>query len=158
AEAANASIPVALASRTIRMAMQLAAGNAAAGVASASAGFLTRGVLKTMFLQNLGIVMGATIVLALTAGGALGWGGQSLQSDAPATLEGPIITRDESEGSASLEVDPESFLDGEPDEELEGDQKSESKESSAVSFEPQGDGKPDGKKSLGGSGEMIELG
>ena len=159
AEGVNAAIPAALATSTIRMALQLVAGNAAvAGVASASTAFLTRGVLKTMFLHKLRIALGATLVVALTAAGALGWAGQTLPADAPAQFEGPIIAIDDSESSASLEVDPESFLDGEPDEEFDEDQKSESKESGALINEPLGDGKPDGKKSLGGSGEMLELG
>ena len=111
-----------------------------------------------MFLHKLRIAFGATLVVALTAAGALGWAGQTLPADAPAQFEGPIIAIDDSESSASLEVDPESFLDGEPDEEFDEDQKSESKESGALINEPLGDGKPDGKKSLGGSGEMIELG
>jgi RNA polymerase sigma factor (sigma-70 family) len=159
AQGANAAIPVALETSTIRMALQYMAGNAkVAGIASASAAFLTRGVLKTMFLHKLRIALGATLVVALTAAGALGWAGQTLPADAPAQFEAPIIALDDSESSASMEVDPESFLDGEPDEDFDEDQKSNSKESSAVTNEPLGDGKPDGKKSLGGSGDMIELG
>jgi RNA polymerase sigma factor (sigma-70 family) len=89
AEGANAAIPVALATSTTRMALQLAASNAAiAGVASASAAFLTRGVLAAMFLHKLRIAMGATLVVALTAAGALGWAGQSLPTDAQAHVEG----------------------------------------------------------------------
>jgi RNA polymerase sigma factor (sigma-70 family) len=158
-EGASAAIPAALASSTVRFAVQLAAGNAVvAEVAGASAAFLTRGVLKTMFLHNLRIVMAVTLAVALSAAGALGWAGQTLQADPPAPFEAPKIVLDESESSAPLEVDPKFYLDDEPDAEFDEDQKSESKESSAVINEPLGDGKPDGKKSLGGSGEMIELG
>jgi RNA polymerase sigma factor (sigma-70 family) len=159
AEGANAAIPVALATSTSRMALQSAAGNAAvAGAVSASAALLTRGVLKTMFLHKLRIAMGTTLVVALTAAGALGWAGQTLPANAPAQFEGTVIVLNDPESSASLEVDPESFLDAEPDEEFAEEQKSDSKESNALINEPLGDGKPDGKKSLGGSGEMIEVG
>ena len=53
---------------------------------------------------------------------------------------------------------PSSSWTSEPDDELDEDQKSEVGESGKAINDPLGDGKPDGKKSIGGSGEMIELG
>ena len=111
-----------------------------------------------MFLHNLRALMAATLVVSLTAACALGWAGQARQTEAPALDVSTSLGQDDSETSEALEVDPESFLDGEADEDFEEDQKSAPRESSAVINEPLGDGKPDGKKSLGGSGEMIELG
>ena len=158
-EGVNAAIPDALVTSTIRMALQFAAGNAAiAGVASASAAFLTRGVLKTMFLHKLRIAFGATLVVSLTAAGALGWAGQTLPADAPAQfrradhrtrrfrkfrLDGsrPRVVPRRRTGRRARRR---------PEVRVEG--------INALINEPLGDGKPDGKKSLGGSGEMIELG
>jgi RNA polymerase sigma-70 factor (ECF subfamily) len=159
AEAASAAVPAALATSTIRIALQLSAGEAAvASIASASTAYLTRGVLKAMLLHNIRTLMAATLVVSLTAACALGWTGHSPRTESPAPDVSTSIGDGEPETSEAMEVDPESFLDAEPDEEFEEDQKSTPRESSAVINEPLGDGTPDGKKSLGGSGEMIELG
>jgi hypothetical protein len=110
-----------------------------------------------MFLHKLRIAIGAAMALAVTAAGALVWAEQALRADAPAQLESPVTVRDDSESSASLEVDPEFFVEAAQDDELDEDQKPEPGDSAKAINEPLGDGKPDGKKSLGGSGEMIEL-
>jgi RNA polymerase sigma factor (sigma-70 family) len=158
AHRAEAAIPVALANSTVRAAMQLLAGNTtAAGVATASAGLLARGVLKTMFLHKVVVVICAALALAVTGAGALVLAEQALRADAPAPLENPVTAIEGSTLPSSLEVDPKLFVESQADDEFDPDQQSEVGESGNATNEVRGDGKPDGKKSIGGSGEMIEL-
>jgi RNA polymerase sigma factor (sigma-70 family) len=66
---ASASVPLSLITTTSRAAMKFAAGQAAAGVVSASVAALTEGVLKTMLMTKLKI---ATALLLLVAFGTAG--------------------------------------------------------------------------------------
>jgi RNA polymerase sigma-70 factor (ECF subfamily) len=128
-----------------------------------------------MFFHKMKVAFGATLALSMTLAGALVWAKQTLKVDPPEALESPGIALDvaeasaprletlveelvDSESASSMEVDEALYLEGDEADNLDEDQKSESRESGKVSNEPLGDGKPDGKKSLGGSGEMIELG
>ncbi len=68
--AAAASVPVALASGTIKAAALFAGGQAATAVASATVAALTEGVLKTMLLTKLKLALVLLVGIALTAGTA----------------------------------------------------------------------------------------
>ncbi len=110
-----------------------------------------------MYLHKLAVVIGATLTLAVTAAGAMVWAEHALRADAGARLENPVTAIEHSELPSSPEVDPELFVEGQPDDEFGRDQKSEVGESGKAINDLRGDGKPDGRKSIGGSGEMIEL-
>jgi RNA polymerase sigma factor (sigma-70 family) len=161
ADGAKAAIPVSLANATIRSAVQSATGNSAvAGSTLTTATLLTRGVLKTMFWHKLRIALGAALALTLTTAGALVWAEQVLSAASPSPLEDQVTVVAEPDPGIddTPEAEPEFFMEAAGDDELDEDQKAESGESGKVINEPLGDGKPDGKKSIGGSGEMIELG
>ncbi len=158
-ERAQAALPVALANSTVRMAVQFAAGKAAvAGVAALPVVVLTQGVLKTMVLQKLKFALGVILAAAMTAAGAGVWAQQALRADfePPIEIAAPPTIAEES--PPSLEVDPALFLESEEEDEATEGQKSGSSKSAKVVDSSFGDGEPDGKKSIGGSGEMIELG
>ncbi len=156
---AQAALPVALANSTVRMAVQYGVGKSAiAGVAALPVVVLTQGVLKTMVLQKLKVALAVILAAAMTAAGAGVWAQQALRRDfePPAEITAPPMV--EEEGSLSPEVDPALFLETEEDGEPTESQKSGSDKSEKVIDSSFGDGKPDGKKSIGGLGEMIELG
>jgi RNA polymerase sigma factor (sigma-70 family) len=157
AEGLEAAISPILLASTIRAAMQFAAGKAAVtGVLTARVATLTQGVLRTMLMQKLRVVLAAIVAAAMTAAGAGVWAQQSLRADSEAPIESPAPLFAEPEGSPSEEVEPGLFLDGDEEEFDENEKTDPARPETAIS--PMfGDGKPDGKKSLGGTGEMIEL-
>ena len=67
--AANAAVPEALFTSTIRAGARVAAGGSAAGIATAAALALSKGVMRTMFLAK--IKMTAVLFLALVTAGTL---------------------------------------------------------------------------------------
>ena len=79
-----------------------------------------------------------------------------MRADPPTPIESPAPLLAEPESSASEEVEPGLFLENQ-EEELDENQKTDSARSGKAISPNLGDGKPDGKRSLGGSGEMIEL-
>jgi RNA polymerase sigma factor (sigma-70 family) len=72
AEGASAAclVPAGLMESTLKAAMAVAAGNAAAGAVSASAAALFEGVLRTMFISKLKIVTAAAVSAGMLASGA----------------------------------------------------------------------------------------
>ncbi len=157
AEGADAALSLALTNSTIRSAMQFAAGKAAiTGALTAPVATLTQGVLKTMLMQKLRGVLGAIVAAAMTIAGAGVWAQHSLQADPPAPIESPAPQGAEVDVSPSDEVVPAMFLESE-DVELDEDERTDPARPETAISPLFGDGKPDGKKSLGGTGEMIEL-
>ena len=157
-ESAQAALPVTLATATVRMAAQFAAGKAAvAGGPALPVVLLTQGVLKTMVLQKLKVALGLILAAAMTAAGAGVWAQQALQADLEAPLEKATAPTIEEENPLLTEVEPALFVEGEEGDESAEDQKSDSGTPGKIIDGSLGDGKPDGKRSLGGSGEMIEL-
>jgi hypothetical protein len=67
-QAVPAAVPAALLDSTVRAALLVAAGQAAAGLVSAPAAALSQGVLRTMFLTRL--IVGCTVLFGLGAIGA----------------------------------------------------------------------------------------
>ncbi len=110
-----------------------------------------------MILQKLKIALALTLAAALTAGACV-WAQQALQADSDAPRESASSPTIEEENAPSLEVEPALFLEGEEGEETAEEQKSDFGKQEKRIDASLGDGKPDGKRSLGGSGEMIELG
>ena len=137
--------------------MRFAAGKpAACGAGSVAAATLTERVLNTMFLHKLKLILGAAVAatLAATCVGVLAQQASRTEPraavtvgfSAPGSLDTPAPVA--TEGTPSLEPSAEPAAGG-PSEATDPDQETAS--------EKYGDGQPDGKKSLGGSGEMIEF-
>ena len=170
ADAAPAVVPVSLASSTVRIAAQLAAGKA--GAAALPVVSLSRGVLRTMVLQKLKYACAVLLAVTITGAGAGVWAGHAFRSDsddASAIVEDsasvsehtdPPAASENTELAGASEVDPALFLEdaSENDEEFTDLQKSDPGKPDVIVDVTIGDGKPDGKRSLGGSGEMIEMG
>jgi RNA polymerase sigma factor (sigma-70 family) len=158
-ESAHAALPAALASSTVRMAAQYVSGKAGAAVATASPVILlTQGVLKTMILQKLKLALALILVVAMTAASAVVCAHQAAQVESGLQSELVTPTTAEEEDPFPTEVEPNLFFEGDhDDDELAETQKSDSHKPEKVIDASLGDGKPDGKQSLGGSGEMIEL-
>jgi RNA polymerase sigma-70 factor (ECF subfamily) len=141
--------------------VQYAAGKAATASGAASPVILlTQGVLKTMVVQKLRVAFCILVAAFLAAAGAGVWAQQASQGDSGTVTDSAASEATEPEYEPAPEVDPALFLEADDDdaEELEETQKAASgaSRSEAVSSS-KGDGKPDGKRSLGGSGEMISL-
>ncbi len=160
-ENAHAALPAALASSTVRMAAHHASGKAGVAVATASPVILlTQGVLKTMVLQKLKLALALILVAAMTAASAVVCAHQASQVDSDPQFEIATPTTAEEENPFPTEVEPSLFLEGDDDDdddELAETQKADAHKPEKVIDAALGDGKPDGKRSLGGSGEMIEL-
>ncbi len=158
-ESAQASLPAALASSTVRMAAHYASGKAGAGAATAPPVILlTQGVLKAMVLQKLKLALALILVATMTAASAVVCAHQASQVDSDPQFEIATPTTAEEENPLPTEVEPTFFVEGDDDDdELAETQKTESHKPEKVIDASLGDGKPDGKRSLGGSGEMIEL-
>ena len=79
--AVSAPLPVPLVSSTVRAAMLLAAGEAAA--LATPAAVLMKGAMQTMFLQKLKVVTATAVVLAALGAGGLAWraGGTAVADD-----------------------------------------------------------------------------
>ena len=154
----HAALPAALASSTIRMAVHHVSWKAGVTAATASPVILlTQGVLKTMVLQKLKLALTLFLVVAMTAAGAGVWAHQTSQADSDRQFENPAPAAAEEESLFSTEVEPDLFFEPEEDDELAESQQNGSDKPEKVIDASLGDGQPDGKRSLGGSGEMIEL-
>ena len=86
----------------------------------------------------------------------VGTAGAASRSEAPlgSATAAPTV---EEENPLLAEVEPALFFEGEEGDESSEDQKTDSGKPGKIIDGSVGDGKPDGKRSLGGSGEMIEL-
>jgi len=158
AERARAAVSAELLNSTIRTMVQFAAGKlATSGVASVSVAALTEGVFKAMFLHKLRTILGAVAVVAVTSTGLGVWAQHVLRVDHRAAIqvESPLIAQSETPSLAAAE--PRSWL--ESDEETAVESRSDQADPPAEKGEvTRGDGNPDGKNSLGGSGEMLRAG
>jgi RNA polymerase sigma factor (sigma-70 family) len=91
-EALAVSLPPGLADSTVKTAMYFAAGNvAAAGIVSAQADALTKGVLHTMLVTKIKNLAALALVLALTAGGTGAFAYRFLAEDARKTDKENIL-------------------------------------------------------------------
>jgi RNA polymerase sigma factor (sigma-70 family) len=139
---AYATVTAELEMATVRAAMRLAAGETATtGVAAASVVALSEGVVRTMSIHTLKLVAATFLAIAALAMGACGWAQQAFRVGAPPARD------DDEPALAPLAVSPPRDSAGllQPD---------KSDTPTVVKF---GDGEPDGKMSLGGSGEMIKF-
>jgi RNA polymerase sigma factor (sigma-70 family) len=94
-QAASASVPATVASSTIKVAILLAAGKAAAtGAISVKVAALTEGVMKAMFIAKLKAVLAVVLILGFTAVGATVLTSRTAagQSDKPPVAEKPVAT------------------------------------------------------------------
>jgi RNA polymerase sigma factor (sigma-70 family) len=156
-ESARAALPAALASATVQMAAHHASAKAGAVVATASPVILlTQGVLKTMFFQKLKLAIALILVAAMTAASAGVWAHQASQADPDLQIDHATPAAAEEENPFPTEVESDLLLVAEEEDEL-AETQTDSARSEKVIDASLGDGKPDGKRSLGGSGEMIEL-
>jgi len=165
-EVSRAAVPTSLVDSTIRAGLSFAAMPAAgAGAVSATVAKLAEGVLQTMFFHKMKAFAGALLAVGMISTGFAVWAQQrsfdsasgeqlaaSSPSDATIRLKtggresGPNADTLErggpTDGGADFEVDP-NLGEAVPDE-----------NTPSLKYN---DGTPDGKKSLGGSGEMIEF-
>jgi RNA polymerase sigma-70 factor (ECF subfamily) len=134
----------ALEASTVRAAMRLAAGEpVTTGVAAASVVALTEGVMKNLVFHQLKWVSAVFLATAALATGVGVWAQQALRVEEPAA-------QGDAEPTTSIPetVAAQAALG-------RGDQPDKPGAAITVKY---GDGEPDGKKSLGGSGEMIKFG
>ncbi len=141
----------------MQAAMRFAAGESATcGASSLAVATLTEGVLKIMFLDKLKLISGSIVATAVTAAGVGVWAQQASQiarrapvttGVAPPAVPGDLALLAKKE-TPSSEQSEEPVADG------QSDARAHDQETAAVKY---GDGQADGKKSLGGSGEMIEF-
>jgi len=165
-EGSRAAVPAFLVDSTIRAGAHFAALQAAAaGAVPATVAKLTEGVLKAMFFHKMKALAGALMAVGLISTGVAVWAQQrpaagspdehhegfptlgatiSLASTDLASLSKPEtpVRGGPTDGGMDFEIDP-NIDDAAADEN--------------TSFLKYNDGTPDGKKSIGGSGEMIEF-
>jgi RNA polymerase sigma factor (sigma-70 family) len=165
-QASRAALPVSLIESTIRVAGSLAVAQAAGTRAvSATVAKLAEGVLKTMFIHQMKTFAGALLALGLVSTGVTVWAHQrqtdSLSSEhaEPASAVDSAITEstvDRKSGAQSETPERGGPTDGGIDFEL-GPNSGNAAVDESTSLLKYNDGTPDGKRSLGGSGEMIEF-
>jgi hypothetical protein len=145
ADGASAAVSSSLVAGTIDAAMEFSAAKVGAAILAASSlSSLTNGVLTTMFLHDLKLIFGALVAVMVAAAGVGVWARQEAKVTAVRAPE--QVTRIE-------ESIPVNEIDQPATEELSND-------SDAVDIPSSlkyGDGQADGKKSIGGSGELIEF-
>jgi RNA polymerase sigma-70 factor (ECF subfamily) len=147
AETARAVVPAALADSTIRAGLAYVAGRLTIGVSISAPAALTEEVLKTMFVHKLRMIAGTmtagTVLAAGIAATGAAWARQGLNVHPPAaaseTRPAPAAEdRGTTDGDSAGPAPVEEAL---------------TEEAAAVL--KYGDGQPDGKQSIAGSGEMI---
>ncbi|MGO9924052.1 MAG: RNA polymerase sigma factor [Isosphaeraceae bacterium] len=167
-EGSRAAVPAFLVDSTIRAGAHFAALQAAAtGAVPATVAKLTEGVLKTMLFHKMKATAGALMAAGLISTGVAVWAQQrpaadsraedhaaSVASDATAGLtisDRAIVSEPEmpatdgpTDGGTDFEIDPN----------LVATDEAADLSASVLKYH---DGSPDGKKSIGGSGEMIEF-
>jgi RNA polymerase sigma factor (sigma-70 family) len=94
AQAAGACPPGTLIGSTVKAAMLVAAGGAAAGVISAQAGALAEGVLKAMLLTKLKIATACLLALGIVGGGATALAYRGLAGEQPEAADPPAPPRE----------------------------------------------------------------
>jgi hypothetical protein len=113
-------------------------------------------LFKSMFLQKLRTTLAAVAAVAVTATGVGVWAQQVLRIDRAATIqvEPSLIARSETRSPEAVEPKPSLGSDGELAAEIPNERAVEPGKEIAVRLD---DGRPDGKQSLGGSGEMFKV-
>ena len=142
---ARGAVSSALLAATIDAANKYSAVNAGGtAIAATSLSYLTQGALKSMFLHDLRLISAAILAVVVAASGVGVWARQESKvapdraPEQATRIEEPIPVK---------EIDP---LTAE-------DLPNESAASETPSALKYGDGQADGKKSIGGSGELIEF-
>ena len=177
AEATWASVPTALGISTTQAAMRFTTGkSASAGAVSASVAALTEGVMKTMSLQTFKAIAAAVVASTITAAGVGVWAQQASRTEPSAAFSlaaVPVLAPVGAEEAPHSGAAAEQAAGGEsnafaPDKKTRrrtvesmrldaGGQSNASAPDKTNTSLKYGDGKADGKRSLGGSGEMIEF-
>jgi RNA polymerase sigma factor (sigma-70 family) len=150
-------VPEAIRHWTLQAAMSCASGRSAPyGGGSAAAATLIIGMTKTMFVYRIKFVLGAIVVAAVTAAGVAVWARQTLQIE-PAG----VVAVETAAPSTALHSAPLATEDTPPIERTteagESRNPQEPPREQRTAVVKYSDGQADGKKSLGGSGEMIEF-
>ena len=142
AETARAVVPAALADATTRAGLAYAAGRLTFGGSLSAPAALTEEVLKMMFVHKLKTIAGTMVAGTILAAGlgatGAAWARHGRDAAPPAASEAPPAPAAEDRGTT----------DGEP----AGPAPAAEEAPDVLKY---GDGQPDGKQSLGGSGEMI---
>jgi RNA polymerase sigma factor (sigma-70 family) len=156
-ETSQASIPQALGNCTIQAAIRCASGKSATcRTGSLAVTTLIEEMLKTMLLHRIKAVSGAVVLAALTAAGAGIWAQQALPIGPRRLVAAEIAAPRALESRAPLSAGETPLLE-------QGDVTGENglfqgpAPAHGTALVRYGDGHADGKKSLGGSGEMIEF-
>jgi RNA polymerase sigma factor (sigma-70 family) len=141
----DGGLPAALRAETVRAAIEFSAVRiGSAGTATTAISSLTYGVLKAMLLHDLRVASVAVLAVAVSAAGVGVW---ARQETGPGLNAVPAQTARAEEPIAG--PDYEDLADaGQAEAEPAGDN---------VAALTYGDGTPDGKRSLGGSGELIQF-
>jgi RNA polymerase sigma factor (sigma-70 family) len=142
---ADGALSAALRADTVRAALEFSAVRiGSAGTAATAISSLTHGVLKAMLLNDLRVASVAVLAVAVSAAGVGVW---ARQEPGPGLNASPVQTARAEETIAG--PDYEDLADP--------DQAEAAPEGDNVAALTYGDGTPDGKKSLGGSGELIQF-
>jgi RNA polymerase sigma factor (sigma-70 family) len=145
ADGTSGAISSSLVAGTIDAAMEFSAVKVGGAIlATSSLSSLTNGVLTTMFLHDLKLMFGALVAVMVAAAGVGVWARQETKVTAVKAPE--QVTRIE-------ESIPVNEIDQPATEELSNN----SDAAEIPSSLKYGDGQADGKKSIGGSGELIEF-
>jgi len=165
-EGSRGAVPAFLLDSTIRAVAQPNSVHAAASAAiSATVAKLTEGVLKAMFFHKMKALAGALIAAGLVSTGVAVWAQPKPSAYSPDAHDDAIPTPDAAIGLTSTDrtsaLSPEipasdGPTDGGIDFEVDPNPSDAALDDDAA-YLKYDDGMPDGKKSIGGSGEMIEF-
>ncbi len=163
-EGTRAAVPEFLIEATVRAAARFATVQATTtGVFSVAVTKISEGVLKTMVLHKLKTLAGAMLAIGLISTGVAGWAKQKPDAGStgerePSIPDAAIVTTTTERDSTPVTGVPERGgpTDGGADFESDPSLGEPAEVESAASLKYNDDA-PDGKKSLGGSGEMIEF-
>jgi hypothetical protein len=145
ADGASGAVSSLLVAGTIDAAMEFSAAKVGGAILAASSlSSLTNGALTTMFLHDFKLIFGALVAVMVAAAGVGVWARQETKVTADRAPE--QVTRIE-------ESVPVNEIDQPATEELSND----SEAGDIPGSLKYGDGQADGKKSIGGSGELIEF-
>jgi RNA polymerase sigma-70 factor (ECF subfamily) len=154
---ANAGVTGELEASTIRAAMRLAAGElATSGVATVSVVALAEGVTKTMMFHKLKLAAGALLAAAMLATGVGVWARQALRAEPPPAAQESSAPSARSGDSSATAVEPTSARESDEGQRSPGGANRANGPGAGITVKF-GDGEADGKKSVGGSGEMIKF-
>ncbi len=167
-EGSRAAVPACLVDSTICAVAQAVAVQAAAtGTASVAVAKLTEGVLKAMFFHKMKALAGALMAVGLISTGVAVWAQQRPAAEIPDDHHETLLTSDTTIGLTTIDRasvsqsemparggPTDGGIDFESDSDLVPGADAADENTSLLKYD---DGSPDGKKSIGGSGEMIEF-